>query len=274
MIKSKRRNMVNGECNMYHSWIQSFTSARMHEVFLFQLNSILDSETWLWAPSATPHPPQKNLQILFNFKKWFFTHQLEMRLLYFPVNIFFNQDWSGIVRGRNNLATVKQRKPARLIPIHSVHTSTLLYFENLYKKLMTASIWQPPIRTKSIFHPSLTVNWHLAKCFAFPHSFIHSLIYNFFNTCTLSPWMSSSIYKFTLSTFRLARNLNVTKCLHSFIPSFISSYIKFASVPFRAREISLGCVQPLEIMKSDEIIIGTTCRLTKAFIINLSCIRY
>lgn len=75
-----------------------------------------------------------------------------MRLLYFPVNIFFNQAWSGIVRGRNNLATVKQRKPARLIPIDSVHTSTLLYFENLSQKLMTASIWQPPIRTKSIFH--------------------------------------------------------------------------------------------------------------------------
>ena len=156
MIKSKRRNTVNGECNMYHSWIQSFTSARMHEVFLFQLNSMLDSETWLWAPSPTPRPPppkkKHDLQISFNFKKWFFTHQLEMRLLYFPVNIFFNQAWSGIVRGRNNLATVKQRKPARLIPIDSVHTSTLLYFENLSQKLMTASIWQPPIRTKSIFH--------------------------------------------------------------------------------------------------------------------------
>ena len=106
------------------------------------------------SPSPTPRPPPKkhDLQILFNFKKWFFTHQLEMRLLYFPVNIFFNQAWSGIVRGRNNLATVKQRKPARLIRIDSVHTSTLLYFENLSQKLMTASIWQPPIRTKSIFH--------------------------------------------------------------------------------------------------------------------------
>lgn len=112
------------------------------------------------------------------------------------------------------------------------------------------------------------------KVLLFIHSFIHSLTYNFFNTCTLSPWMSSSTYKFTLSTFRLARNLNVTKCLHSFIPLFISSYIKFASVPFRAREISLGRVQPLEIMKSDEIIIGTISRLTKAFIINLSCIHY
>lgn len=154
MIKSKRRNTVNGECNMYHSWIQSFTSARMHEVFLFQLNSMLDSENLAMGSLTHPLPPQKkhDLRILFNFKKWFFTHQLEMRLLYFPVNIFFNQAWSGIVRGRNNLATVKQRKPARLIPIDSVHTSTLLYFENLSQKLMTASIWQPPIRTKSIFH--------------------------------------------------------------------------------------------------------------------------
>ena len=154
MIKSKRRNTVNSECNMYHSWTQSFTSARMHEVFLFQLNSMLDSETWLWAPSPTHPPPPKNTtyKSCLISKNDFFTHQLEMRLLYFPVNVFFNQAWSGIVRGRNNLATVKQRKPARLIPIDSVHTSTLLYFENLYQKLMTASIWQPPIRTKSIFH--------------------------------------------------------------------------------------------------------------------------
>ena len=156
MIKSKRRNTVNGECNMYHSWIQSFTSARMHEVFLFQLNSMLDSETWLWAPTPTPCPPPQKKNTTYKSrlisKNDFFTHQLEMRLLYFPVNIFFNQAWSGIVRGRNNLATVKQRKPARLIPIDSVHTSTLLYFENLYQTLMTASIWQPPIRTKSIFH--------------------------------------------------------------------------------------------------------------------------
>ena len=150
MIKSKGRNTVHGECNMYHSWIQSFTSARMHEVFLFQLNSVRFRN--LAMASLTPPPQKHDLQILFNFKKWSFTHQLEMRLLYFPVNIFFNQAWSGIVRGRNNLATVKQRKPARLIPIDSLHTSTLLCFENLYQKLMTASIWQPPIRTKSIFH--------------------------------------------------------------------------------------------------------------------------
>ena len=38
-----------------------------------------------------------------------------MRLLYFPLNIFFNQDWLRIVRGRNNLAAVKRRKSARLI---------------------------------------------------------------------------------------------------------------------------------------------------------------
>ena len=31
-----------------------------------------------------------------------------MRLLDFPLHIFFNQDWSGIVRGRNNLAAVNR----------------------------------------------------------------------------------------------------------------------------------------------------------------------
>lgn len=83
--------------------------------------------------------------------KFFVTHQLEMRLLYFPLNIFFNQDWSGIVRGRNNLATVKQRKPARLILIDSVHTSTLLYFENLSQKVDDC-IDMAATRTKYIFH--------------------------------------------------------------------------------------------------------------------------
>ena len=152
----------------------------------------------------------ENSLLLTNLKCVYFT---------FLWTFFFNQDWSGIVRGRNNSATVKQRKPARLILIDSVHTSTLLYFENLSQKVddcidMAAGYGS---HAHKIYISPLSV-WQLIDTWlnvSFFHSFIFTLVH-----CHRE-WVHQFI-KFTLCTFRLARNLHVTKCLHSFIQLFIS----------------------------------------------------